>query len=93
MSLGKPTRGFTLERLEAEPGKGDTLTCFAKHAIFDWNENIPVPNMVNRADRRESILILANQSYLHPITMLAVILLKKREKRPPERRKRHPDYS
>ncbi len=91
-SLGRPTHGFTSSRLAAENGKGDTLTCFANHAVFDWHENIPSPSVMNRTDRRELIRILADQSYMHPVTMLAVILIKKREARLPEHRKRHPNY-
>ncbi len=81
MTLGRPTSGLTSAHLEAENGKGDSLTCFAKHAIFDWHENIPLPSMVSQKERREAICILANNSYLHPLTMMAIILIKKREAR------------
>jgi hypothetical protein len=92
-SLGRPARDFKPGQLAAEHGKGDSLTCFANHALFYWNENIPGPTQTTRQNRRELICILANSSYLHPLTMMAIVLLKKREARPPERRKRHPNYS
>jgi hypothetical protein len=91
-SLGRPTRGFKLSQLEALPGKGDSVTCFAKHALFHWDENIPPPSATTRENRRELICILANSSYIHPLTMLAIVLLKRRAARTPDRRKRHSNY-
>lgn len=79
------TRGLDMNSLLAEPGRGNSLTCFAKHALFDWKENIPAPNARNHCVRREAILLMASSSYLDPLSMMAVILLLRREQRKPKK--------
>jgi hypothetical protein len=88
MSLGKPGRGLTIEILTVEAGKGDSITCFAHKAIFEWQENIPPITALPRTERRELICHLAHCSYLPPLDMMAIILLKMREARHQENSKR-----
>ena len=88
MTLGKPTRGLSIEKLQAEPGKGNSITLFAGVALEDWAENIPMPGFASRTDRRELICHLSKCSFLHPLDMMAVILLKQREYRAQNRARR-----
>lgn len=88
-SLGRPTRGLTMSQLYARPGKGNSLTCFAVLALHDWRENIPVvPSKMSRRDRREQICHLARCANLDVLDMMAVILLKLREERARDSKKR-----
>ncbi|MBY0538388.1 hypothetical protein K2P47_03235 [Patescibacteria group bacterium] len=88
-SLGRPTRGLTLSQLYARPGKGNSLTCFAVFALYDWRENIPpIPSKMSRGDRRELIFHLARCVHLDVLDMMAVILLKLREERAKDAKRR-----
>lgn len=81
MSLGRPTQGLVFESLIAEQGKGNSLTCFAKNAVFEWHENVPRVGTLSLSKRREVIFHMARCSYINPLIMMAVILLKKRKLR------------
>ncbi len=82
--LGRPTTGLDLEDIEVKPGRGNSLTCFAQNAMFDWQENISASlygTKAKRQERREQILLLAASSYLDPLQVMAVVLIKRRQLR------------
>lgn len=77
-----PKQGrVTPEQLRASPGRGNSLTCFAQHALDDWSRNIPKAGTVSRERRRIAIFTLANGSFIKPIQLLNIVRCMKRQKR------------
>ena len=81
MSLGKPTQRITLEDLKIGEGRGNAQTLLAATALTEWDENIPHPQFASREERRENILIWASAIGVHPLELMAIVLLLKRQER------------